>query len=475
MIDEQDELSQEDFATLFAREGARPSLQVGQVVKGRILQIDEEIIFVDVGGKGEALIDRAELEDEHGNVTLPVGAEIEATVVRTGDEVRLSYRLLQGAQARQGLAVAADTGLPVEGKVAAVIKGGYEVTVAGLRAFCPFSQMELRRVDAPESYVGRLLEFRIARYTEQGRNIVLSRRVLLEEEAAKAAEETRKKIVVGAILPGTVNSLTDFGAFVDLGGVQGLVPVSEIAHSRIGRPADRLHVGEAVTVKVLRVDDVKGKVTLSLKALEGDPWAKVAGQLRERQIIRGRAARMTDFGVFVELLPGVDGLLHLTEIPRNRHKEMRQAAEAGAELIVLVMNIDLGKRRIGLALAPEGATPGGEFESGVTTGAVVTGTVERIEPFGVFVRLGPGQVGLVPNAEMGTPRNTEHRKEFPPGSELKVAVLSIEDGGKRIRLSRAQALRMEEEAETKGYIQDAKKGSGFGMTLGEAVRQSRRR
>ncbi len=176
------------------------------------------------------------------------------------------------------------------------------------------------------------------------------------------------------------------------------------------------------------------------------------------------------------LSPGVDGLLHLTEIPRSRHGEMKQAAETGAELLVLVTSIDLDKRRVSLALAPEGAMPGTQIESGIAVGAVVSGTVERIEPFGVFLRLGPGQVGLIPNAEMGTPKNTDHRKGFPPGSEVKVAVLSIEDGGKRIRLSRAQALRMEEEAETKGYMQDtARKGGGFGMTLGEALRQSRRR
>src|SRR5881397_2862740 len=308
MSDAQDEHEQEDFATLFAREATRPALEVGQVVKGRILQIGDETVFVDVGSKGEALIDRAELADEHGNVTLAVGDAIEATVVSTGDEIRLSHRLLQGVQARQGLAVAAETGLPVEGKVAAVIKGGYEVTVAGLRAFCPFSQMDLRRVDTPTAFIGRVLEFRIS----------------LEEQAAKAAEETRKKLVAGAVLPGMVASLATFGVFVDLGGVQGLVPLSEMSHSRAGRATDRLHVGETVTVKVLKVDDAKGKITLSLKALEGDPWTPVPGQLRERQIVRGRVARMTDFGVFVELLPGVDGLLHLTEIPRARHGEMRQ-------------------------------------------------------------------------------------------------------------------------------------------------------
>ncbi len=288
--------------------------------------------------------------------------------------------------------------------------------------------------------------------------------------------ETRKKIVAGAVLPGTVASLAAFGAFVDLGGVQGLVPVSEISHSRVGRPADRLHVGQAVTVKVLQIDDAKGKISLSLKALEGDPWADVAGRLRERQIVTGRVARMTDFGVFVELLPGVDGLLHLTEIPRSRHAEMKQAAETTAPLVVLVTNIDFDKRRIGLALAPEGATPGEQLESRIAAGTVITGTVERIEPFGVFLRIGPGQVGLIPNAEMGTPRNTDHRKDFPPGTEVKVAVLSIEDGGKRIRLSRTEALRMEEQAETKSYIEDStRKSGGFGMTLGEALRRSRQK
>jgi len=476
MSDAPDEFEQEDFATLFAREGAQRPIHVGQVIKGRVLQIGEETIFVDVGGKGEALIDRAELTDDHGNVKVAVGDDVEATVVSVGDEVRLSHKLLQGVQARQGLAIAADTGLPVEGRVVAVIKGGYEVTVAGLRAFCPFSQMDLRRVDAPEALVGKVLEFRISRYGEQGRNIVLTRRALLEEQAAKAAEETRKKIAPGVILPGTVASLADFGAFVDLGGVQGLVPASEISHSRVGRPADRLHVGEAVTVKVLKIDDAKGKISLSLKALEGDPWIGVADRLRERQIVRGRVARVTDFGVFVELLPGVDGLLHLTEIPRSRHGEMKQAAQSGAELLVLITSLDPEKRRIGLALAPEGAAPGTQLESGIAVGAVVVGTVERIEPFGVFLRLGPGQVGLIPNAEMGTPRNTDHRKDFPPGTEIKVAVLSIEDGGKRIRLSRAQALRMEEDAETKGYMQDAaRRSGGFGMTLGEALLRNRRK
>ena len=460
----------EDFATLFAQHEARRALERGQVVKGRIIQITAEHVFVDVGGKGEAWIDRAELADADGQLRVKVGDEVEATVVSTGDEIRLSHKLRQGAQAREALAMAAQTGVPVEGKVAGVIKGGYEVTVGGLRAFCPFSQMDLRRADSEQEYVGRVLEFRVTRYAEGGRNLVVSRRALLEEQAALAAVETRKKIVPDAVLSGTVVSLADFGAFVDLGGVQGLVPMSELSHARVERAGDRLRVGETVTVKVVRLDAEKGRITLSLKALEGDPWAAVPGQLRERQVARGRAVRATEFGVFVELLPGVDGLLHTSEIPRHRQGAIRDMVAAAAELAVMIVAIDPSKRRIALALAPDGASVGDQMESAVSVGAVLTGTVERVEPFGVFIRLGPGQTGLVPNAELGTGRGTDLRRMFPVGSELKVLVLAIEEGGRRIRLSREKALAHEEQAETQAYIKDATRKGGFGMTLGDFLK-----
>jgi small subunit ribosomal protein S1 len=335
--------------------------------------------------------------------------------------------------------------------------------------------MDLRRVESEQEHVGRVYEFRISRYGENGRNIVLSRRVLLEEQAAKAAEQTRKKLLPDAVLPGTVSSLTDFGAFVDLGGVQGLVPMSELSHARVGRASDRLRVGEAVTVKVLRIDEAKGKLTLSLKALEGDPWLAVPGRLRERQVVGGKAARATEFGVFVELLPGVDGLLHASEIPRHRQAAIREAVAAGAEVAVMIISIDSGKRRVALALAPEGAVVGERMESGVVAGAVLTGIVERFENFGVFVRLGPGQTGLVPNAELALPRGADVRKQFPEGSEMKVVVLSIEEGGRRIRLSREQAIAREEQAETQAYLKDTSSKGKFGMTLGEKLSQARSR
>jgi len=228
-------------------------------------------------------------------------------------------------------------------------------------------------------------------------------------------------------------------------------------------------------VKVLRIDAEKGKLTLSLKALEGDPWAAVAGRLRERQVVRGRAVRATDFGVFVELLPGVDGLLHVSEIPRHRQGTIREAVAGNAEVTVMIIAIDAGKRRIALALAPDDAAVGEEMASSVLVGAVLMGTVERHEAFGAFVRLGPGQTGLVPSAELGLARGGDARKAFPVGAEMKVFVLAIEEGGRRIRLSREKAIAHEEQAETQAYLKDARKGGGFGMTLGEKLNQARQR
>jgi small subunit ribosomal protein S1 len=184
--------------------------------------------------------------------------------------------------------------------------------------------------------------------------------------------------------------------------------------------------------------------------------------------------RSTEFGVFVELLPGVDGLLHITEIPRSRQGALKEAAAAGAEVAVLIIAIDRDKRRIALALAPEGAEVGQQMDSAVEVGAVLTGTVERHESFGIFVRLGPGQTGLVPTGELSMNRGADARKTFPVGTEIKVMVLAIEEGGRRIRLSHAQALAREEQAETQAYLrQGGKRGDGFGLTLGEAIKQGR--
>lgn len=461
------------FAELLAAQSAPRELEVGQSVAGVVIQIGAEDVFVDVQGKGEGRLSRAELVGEDGTLTVAVGDTVEATVVEVSPELRLSRKLMAGTHAREMLRAAVDSGLPVQGKVAGVVKGGFEVTVAGMRAFCPLSQMDTHRSDDQSAYLGQVCDFRVTEMSEDGRRIVLSRRKLLEEEARRRAEETRARVVPGAVLVGHVASLTAFGAFVDLGGVTGLVHVSEISHQRIDDPAELLHPGQEVTVKVLKVDPQTGKISLSMKELEGDPWATVGERLRPRQVIEGRLARVTDFGAFVELLPGVDGLLHLSELPHGALGKLREAAKARAAISVLILEIDPSRRRISLALAPSGVAPGEEVQAQpVAVGAIVTGKVESVQPFGVTLRLGPGQTGVIPNSEMGTPRGTDHAKEFPVGTEITAEVLSVEQGGRRIRLSRRRAIAREERAEFERHARSAQATSL--STLGELLAKAQR-
>jgi small subunit ribosomal protein S1 len=465
------------FAELFAQQGTPQAFEVGQVVSGRVLQIGHDDVFVDVNGKGEAQIARHELVDDSGALTVAVGDTVEATVVETQGELRLSRRLLAGAHAREMLRTAAENGIPVQGKVAGVIKGGFEVTVAGLRAFCPLSQMDAHRIEDQAAYLNNVYDFRVTELSDDGRRIVVSRRRLLEEEARRKAEEMRGQVVPGAVLTGHVASLTAFGAFVDLGGITGLVHVSEISHQRVERPVDHLQAGQQVTVKVIKVDPQSGKIALSMKELEGDPWAIVADQLKPRQVVEGRIARVTDFGVFVELLPGIDGLVHVSELPHGALGALREAAKTRALISVLVLEVDTKKHRIALALAPSGLAAGDVVESArVAVGNVVTGKVESVQPFGVTLRIGPGQSGLIPNSEMGTARGTDHAKEFAPGTEIVAEVLSVEQGGRRIRLSRQRAIAREERAEVErhGRSAEAASLSTFGDLLAKAQRERRR-
>ncbi|HVV65637.1 MAG TPA: S1 RNA-binding domain-containing protein, partial [Rhizomicrobium sp.] len=296
-------------------------------------------------------------------LTVTTGATVEARVVRLGDRpgfVYLARSAGGGAESRGDLATAAQSGLPVEGVVTAVNKGGVEVDLRGVRAFCPISQLELRPVADASVYIGRKLMFRITRYEEdrRGPNVVLSRRALLEEENQARAAETRGKLSVGAVLSGVVVAIKDFGAFVDVGGIEGLLPASEIGFQRGARPSDFLTVGQPVTVQVLKIekrDDPRRpeQVSFSLKALERDPWLDAAEKLPAGTMVRGTVTRVEPFGAFVEVAPGVEGLLHISELASgNRQlRHAREAVKPGESIEVAVLAIDSEKRRISLGLA----------------------------------------------------------------------------------------------------------------------------
>ena len=352
---------EEDFATLFEASVQATQYKRGQTIEGTIVAIGPEVAFVDVGGKGEAVIEIAELTNADGVVEVAVGDRIQATVVSTAGGVTLSRRLVRGAATRRQLSDAFQAGLPVEGKVERAVKGGYEVRIAGERAFCPLSQIDTVRTTDPATHDGRVYSFRIIEYKEGGKNLVVSRRALLEEEQRASAAEVRRSIVVDAVLTGRVTSVRDFGAFVDLGGgVQGLLHVSEMGWSRVSDTSQIVAPGEEITVKVLRVDDDTQKIALGLKQLTENPWSKVAATYEVGQVRQGRVTRVAEFGAFVELEPGIEALAHAsTFAPTGRREEWSGSVAVGMTGAFEVLNIDPERKRIGVALVEEGSTRAG--------------------------------------------------------------------------------------------------------------------
>jgi small subunit ribosomal protein S1 len=357
MVSETDD----DFAALFEASLKVTRLTRGQTVVGRIVAIGPEVAFVDVGGKGEALIEVGELKDEAGALEVKVGDPLEAVVVSTEGSVTLSRRLARGAATDRQVEDAYHARLPVEGKVEREVKGGFEVRVGRQRAFCPVSQIDIRRNSEASEHVGRVYPFRIVEYKDGGRNLVVSRRALMEEEQQARAEDVRRAAVPGAVVTGRVTSVVEFGAFVDLGaGVQGLLHVSEMAWSRVPDIMALVKPGDEITVKVLRVDEQAQRIALGLKQLADDPWATVPARYTVGQVCAGQVTRLAQFGAFVELEPGVEGLAHAsTFAPTGQPGGWARSAPVGTRGAFEILTIDADKKRIGLAPVPEDVEPDG--------------------------------------------------------------------------------------------------------------------
>jgi small subunit ribosomal protein S1 len=357
---------EESFAELFAaseKKGGTRRIVVGDVVSGKVIACDESTVFVAIGDKGEATIDATEFRDPAtGKIAIAVGDEVEATVVDDGS--RSGAPVLRRTIGRHGhiaaeLEQALVHELPIEGLVTQEIKGGYEVRIGSTRAFCPGSQIDSRRggerVPASQ-YVGQKLPFRVTRIEQGGRNVVVSRRALLEAEAQAAAVRTWDSLKVGAVMKGTVTSVRDFGAFVDLGGVEGMIHVSELSHARVAHPGDVLAVGQPVEVQVVKISeapDSRGRrqVGLSLKALAADPWSTAVERFPIGTNVSGTVRRLEPFGAFVEIAHGLEGLVHISKITTERRlSHPRQALTVGQGVEVTVSAIDPEQRRISLSM-----------------------------------------------------------------------------------------------------------------------------
>ncbi|HEY2433539.1 MAG TPA: S1 RNA-binding domain-containing protein [Vicinamibacterales bacterium] len=342
-------MEDEDFATLFAAsEMQTKRFQTGQTITGTIVAIGAAEALVNVGAKGEASIDRGELTGEDGTLAFKVGDRIEATVMSTSGGITLSRRLQRGAATARQIEDAYRAGLPVEGKVEAQVKGGYTVTIARQRAFCPFSQIDTIRAPDPAVHEGRVYPFRITEYGDGGRRFVVSRRALLQEDQAVKAAAVRQGIAPGMTVKGRVASVREFGAFVDIGGnVQGLLHVSEMSWTRVADPSAVVKPGDEITVRVLRVED--DKIALGLKQLTEDPWTAAAAGLQIGQLLNGTVEKVEKFGVFVAVAPGVSGLVPASETGLPRDADLRKAFPRGAPLDVIVLEIDAAARRIRLS------------------------------------------------------------------------------------------------------------------------------
>lgn len=362
----------------------------------------------------------------------------------------------------------------VQGRVAGVIKGGFEVEVGDQNAFCSNTQMDLRRIENPAAYLGQVLEFVVlpprADEPEPARLRLSRRRILLEEERRRQ-EELKGRIAPGRDLVGRVSRLASFGAFVDLGGVEGLVHLSQLSHEKVESAAERLAVGDEVRVRVLRIEGGGKRISLSVKALERSPWDDAAASLRPWTVIDGRLKRVSEIGAFLELGPGLEGLLHVDELPPGALPHLEEAARAHRRMAVVVLEVDRKRRRIALAPAPGDRQPGDVLQPlPLRRREVVEGRVEEPRKDGVLVRLGPGQLGWIDLFELGTPRGSDHLADFPRGTSIAGEVLSVEAGGRRAILSRKRALRREERAEVQRHIQSQEE-MRF-PTIGDLLRQA---
>lgn len=351
--------SGEDFAAMLAEDDARradgaPEPKPGDKITGKVVQIGEEEVFVDYGGRGELPLSTAALKDDEGNLTVKEGDSVTAFVTGKSGDLRLELKRKLSGKDPKPLQEALESGVPLAGRVTETNKGGFVVDLGGWRAFCPISQIDDRYVEDPAVWVGRDLEFRVIEFSEGGRRLVVSRRAILAETRKEQAAETRKNLHVGVIMKGTVARLLPFGAFVDIGGVEGLVHVSEISHARVNHPGDALSEGQEVEVKILDIQNLgRGKeerISLSMKALAGNPWDTIREKYNEGDWVEGVVVGLAPYGAFVELEPGLTGLVHISALSSDRIDHPADVVQEGQQVSVRILEVDPARQRISLSI-----------------------------------------------------------------------------------------------------------------------------
>ncbi|MFA6928791.1 MAG: S1 RNA-binding domain-containing protein [Lentisphaeria bacterium] len=462
--------SENDFGAMFeAKERQKVHIKPGEKVTGRIIMIGKDTVFVDLGARTDGVIDKLDFADGKGGFTVSEGDIVEAYCMGWTDEgIKLQIKMRGGRETDSGVEEAFHAKMPIEGKVTAERKGGYTIQVSQTEGFCPFSQIDGRGIKKePVEYIGQTFLFKITEYAEEGRNVVLSRRALLEEEAQKNRAVLKASLREGDIVSGFVVKVMPFGAFVDLGGLEGMVHVSEMSWERVDNPEDYVQEGQEVQVKVLQLEwadgDKKERIGLSMKQAQVDPWERIADAPEYAVGTRrsGKVTRISDFGVFIELEPGVDGLAHISQLGADHRVEHpSEIVKIGDPVEVTILGLEPERKRIALCIGepktnaekPAELTLEEEKEiiSNAVAGQKLEGEVESQKPFGLFVKLPDGRTGLLHISQIPLPEGSGLQvrslyRMYPLHSKVEVIIRDID--GNRISLTLPETLEKEQEME----------------------------
>jgi len=430
------ETTEVSFAELFGQQTTQ--FKEGEVVQGTVLSIDDDMIQVDVGGKSEGLVQSWEFMDDDGTVLVKVGDTVDVLVEEAEDEdgrIVLSKEKAERLKVWDEISNAYESDQAVEGMIIARVKGGLSVDI-GVKAFLPGSQVDLRPVRNLEGLMGERMQFKIIKFNKRRGNIVLSRRALLETERRKLRDETLTTLSEDQIVDGVIKNLTDYGAFIDLGGIDGLLHITDMSWGRINHPGELFQVGDEIKVKVLKFDAENERVSLGLKQIQPDPWIDAGMRYPLGMRIQGKVVSLTDYGAFIELEPGIEGLVHVSEMSwTKRVKHPSKVVSIGDEVEAVVLDVDERDRKISLGMKQIEENPWTVIEERYPVGTRVSGQVRNITNFGIFVGLEEGIDGLVHVSDISWTEQIKHPSDkFEKGDEVEAIVLKIDKENEKFSL-----------------------------------------
>jgi len=429
----------ENFAELFEQSLAKTDIRPGAVITGKVIRIDEEYIIIDVGLKSEGAVPISQFFDENGQLEIELGSEVEVVLDALEDgtgRTPLSREKAKRAQAWHRLAKAHETGEAVKGIISGKVKGGFTVEIQNIRAFLPGSLVDVRPVRDPGNLEGKELEFKVIKLDQKRNNVVVSRRSVMESESSQERDSLIANLQEGQEVKGIVKNLTDYGAFVDLGGIDGLLHITDMAWRRVKHPNEIVTVGQEMMVKVLKFDRERNRVSLGLKQLGSDPWVSITARYPVDTRLVGKITNITDYGCFVEIEEGVEGLVHVSEMDwTNKNIHPSKVVQLGQEVEVMVLEIDEERRRISLGLKQCKSNPWEAFASTHNKSDRVSGKIKSITDFGIFIGLEGGIDGLVHLSDISWNETGEEAvRRYKKGEEVEAVVLAVDPERERISL-----------------------------------------